>query len=188
MARGRGELPTFRFRGELRQYRASDWRKPTGRRSLAARLSRHSQGGAACGRFTSLDTVATAQGTAAIEEDGRAPGHGRQPRPPASRKLCAPASLRATGSPQLRSLICARICAQDAAGRGETRETPHAVTNEPRPATESAPPLETGRGARDARRTAHNPATIGNTSMHQCGQKNCSAAHYEWHAPEPHTR
>ena len=40
--------------------------------------------------------------------------------------------LGATGSPQLRDLICARICAQDAAGRGETRETPHAVTNEPR--------------------------------------------------------
>jgi hypothetical protein len=51
---------------------------------LAAQLSRPSppcQGQAASGRFASLDTAATARGTAAIEEDGEGPGHGDQRRP-----------------------------------------------------------------------------------------------------------
>ena len=62
------------------------------------------------------------------------------------------------GSPQLRSMICARICAQDAVGRVR-----HGRRPTPSRTSRTRPPRSTGRPetARDARRMAHNPEVAG---------------------------
>lgn len=86
-------------------------------------------------------------------------------------------------SPRFTNLICARICAQDAVGRVETRETQR--TKHERP-----PSVRQGqRGNQRPRETAETDV-VGLITQRRLATPRCavrSAAHYEGHAHEPRT-
>ena len=66
--------------------------------------------------------------------------------------------------------VCAPICARDAAGCAETGETLTPAWSRAVRLPRSAPPPETTRDDRDARRTAHSPAMTTNLPGSACAE------------------